>query len=263
MKPIINEIRDMGINFDVLEEIWVIDGILINECPLRIGRPEEELGVAVDLPIEKLPDGRVYIPGSSIKGVLRSLVERILRTQGRYVCNTFLSINKCKVAIQLAKRLYEVEMGWKKIDISGILRIIKEGIGSSPPPEVETLLKNLEDMITKINKEEDRKRGILIFLKKEGLPCDVCKLFGNTELSSHIVVENAYPIHEVGVGYRTRVAIDRFRRASRSRALFTYEYVLPEQEWKFRLKVYNPTSLKHVLKLMIDYIKDVGLEEEV
>jgi CRISPR-associated protein Csm3 len=74
-------------DFDRLEVLTRITGSLVNETPLRVGVGREPpLGSAVDLaPLRiRFADGRTkpYIPGSSLKGVLRSLAESIARTQG-------------------------------------------------------------------------------------------------------------------------------------------------------------------------------------
>ena len=81
-------------DLDRLEVLTVITGRLVNETPLRVGVGKEELeerqpllGSAVDIaPITiRFADGRSvpYIPGSSMKGVLRSLAEAMVRAQGK------------------------------------------------------------------------------------------------------------------------------------------------------------------------------------
>ena len=77
-------------DFDELKVLTRITGTLINETPLRIGVGREApLGSAVDLaPLKiRFADGRSapYIPGSSLKGALRSLAEAIARAKGRSV----------------------------------------------------------------------------------------------------------------------------------------------------------------------------------
>jgi CRISPR-associated RAMP protein (TIGR02581 family) len=74
-------------DFDRLEALTCIRGSLVNEAPLRVGVGREPpLGSAVDLaPLRiRFADGQTkpYIPGSSLKGVLRSLAESIARAQG-------------------------------------------------------------------------------------------------------------------------------------------------------------------------------------
>jgi CRISPR-associated protein Csm3 len=75
-------------DLDRLEVLTVITGRLVNETPLRVGAGRETpFGSAVDIaPITiRFADGRSvpYIPGSSMKGVLRSLAEAMVRAQGK------------------------------------------------------------------------------------------------------------------------------------------------------------------------------------
>ena len=77
-------------DLDRLEVLTVVTGQLVNETPLRIGVGREPpLGSAVDIaPITiRFADGRTtpYIPGSSLKGVLRSLAEAMVRGQEKEV----------------------------------------------------------------------------------------------------------------------------------------------------------------------------------
>jgi len=77
-----------GIDFDKLSFIIDIEGQVINETPLRIGAGKgEELGSA-DLPIYRIA-GTPVIPGSSLKGVFRSFLERLARMQNLFVCDPF------------------------------------------------------------------------------------------------------------------------------------------------------------------------------
>jgi CRISPR-associated RAMP protein (TIGR02581 family) len=74
-------------DFDKLEVLTRITGSLVNRTPLRVGVGREPpLGSAVDLALLRIwfADGRAkpYIPGNSLKGVLRSLAESIARIQG-------------------------------------------------------------------------------------------------------------------------------------------------------------------------------------
>jgi CRISPR/Cas system CSM-associated protein Csm3 (group 7 of RAMP superfamily) len=77
-------------DFDRLEVLTRVTGSLVNLTPLRVGVGREPpLGSAVDIaPLRvRFADGgeKPYIPGSSLKGVLRSLAEAILRAQDRHV----------------------------------------------------------------------------------------------------------------------------------------------------------------------------------
>ncbi len=70
-------------NFDALTERLCLRGSLVTRTGLRIGSGGSGESDAVDLPV--LRDAQRYplIPGSSIKGVLRSTVESLLRGANR------------------------------------------------------------------------------------------------------------------------------------------------------------------------------------
>jgi len=69
-------------NFNkALIEYYEINGVIVNKVALHIGSGRDASpGQAIDNPIVRLPDGRPYIPGSSVKGVFRSIVESYLVT---------------------------------------------------------------------------------------------------------------------------------------------------------------------------------------
>ena len=253
MSGLREKVREMGLNLDVVRLITVIEGLLVNEGPLRVGRPGGGLGDAVDLPIERLPLGTPYIPGSSLKGALRSLAERLVATEGRPVCDVFADLNECEAAILVARGLVK---GWSLGEVREALvgRVNRAGRVAPGVNRVVELLSS-----------EASPEGVVEKLKLWGLPCPVCRLFGNKELASHVLVSDAVPEVDPHVGYRTRVAIDRFRRAARSGALFDYEYVSPGVEWRFRVKAYNVAigegdDPSRLLRSIMDYVKDLGLE---
>ncbi len=69
-------------DFDVLKSITRVEGELVNETPLRIGVGREPpLGAPVDLAVYRVNDVPC-IPGSSLKGVLRSLAELLAESIG-------------------------------------------------------------------------------------------------------------------------------------------------------------------------------------
>jgi CRISPR-associated RAMP protein (TIGR02581 family) len=74
-------------DLDRLEVLTVVKGSLVSETPLRVGVGREApLGSPVDLAVLRVrfADGRSspVIPGSSLKGALRSLAEVIARASG-------------------------------------------------------------------------------------------------------------------------------------------------------------------------------------
>jgi len=82
VKILSNNIADIYGNFKkALIDYYGIQGVVVNKTALHIGSGRDTSpGQAIDNPIVRLPDGRPYIPGSSIKGVFRSIVESYLVT---------------------------------------------------------------------------------------------------------------------------------------------------------------------------------------
>lgn len=74
-------------DFDRLEILTRVSGVLINETPLRVGVGREPpLGAPVDLAVYRVNEVPC-IPGSSLKGVLRSTFEALAASKGKSVHN--------------------------------------------------------------------------------------------------------------------------------------------------------------------------------
>jgi len=251
----------MGLNylnsFEALRCIVNIYGILVNETPLRIGKGAGGLG-EVDLPIEKDPRGIPYIPGSSIKGCIRSLSESLARASGERVCDPLSVKSLCNVATAAIKQATNLSIKGKSLNeikekISGLFK--HEGFESEANILTSTTFKDVNELISKIISDYG--------------PCIICRIFGNTELASHIYIYDSYPtedvINKVTALSRTRVAIDRFRNASRSGALFTYEYVPQGYRWNFRMRIINIDIVRgsgkevDLLRSVIKYMTTHGL----
>ncbi|MDQ1328843.1 MAG: CRISPR-associated protein [Candidatus Poribacteria bacterium] len=119
----------------------------------------------------------IYLPGSSLKGVIRSHAERITRTvdksdkKNHFSCNPLGNVND-------------------KNDEKG-------GDYSCN--------KYFERKEIKEKLKDEFNRGAIIYKDS----CFICKMFGNTALSSHIHITDAYPISDVKTERRNGVAIDR------------------------------------------------------
>lgn len=68
--------------WDTFESRLIITATLRAETALRIGTGGDDAALpsASDLPVLRGADGQPYIPGSSLRGVLRSQIERIVRS---------------------------------------------------------------------------------------------------------------------------------------------------------------------------------------
>jgi len=73
--------------FEKLEQRMIIKGTLTLKTPLHIGAPRTEIDIEeVGLPILKDLQGQPYVPGSSLKGKIRSEAERIAKKEGQPIC---------------------------------------------------------------------------------------------------------------------------------------------------------------------------------
>jgi len=92
--------------FDKLEVFTRIRGVLVNERPLRIGAGKtSSLGTSLDIAVLRTRLGGnyvPYIPGSSLKGMLRSFAESILRARGVEVHSPW-DFNKIKEEAESGK----------------------------------------------------------------------------------------------------------------------------------------------------------------
>ncbi|WP_376790349.1 CRISPR-associated RAMP protein Csx7 [Thermoflexus sp.] len=98
------------------ENRWLITATLRMKTALSVGARASLMPAGSDLPVIKTPEGIPYIPGSSLKGVVRSYIERILRTmdqigqthQGErlWACDPLDEKNRC-VSREQKKTLWE------------------------------------------------------------------------------------------------------------------------------------------------------------
>ncbi|NSW76149.1 MAG: CRISPR-associated RAMP protein [Candidatus Atribacteria bacterium] len=103
-------------DFFRFENRTTIKATLRMETALSVGSRTSFLPAGSDLPVMKTPEGIPYIPGSSLKGVVRAYTERLLRTmdtlekkyQGQRVwaCDP-LDTKKCCVPGDIKKKLFQ------------------------------------------------------------------------------------------------------------------------------------------------------------
>lgn len=95
-------------DFFRFENRTLIEATLVMRTALSVGSRASFLPAGSDLPVMKTPEGVPYIPGSSLKGVVRAYVERLLRTiddlkkrhQGQrlWACDPLDEQNRCVTA---------------------------------------------------------------------------------------------------------------------------------------------------------------------
>lgn len=95
-------------DFFAFENRTVITATLVTKTALSVGSRASLFPTGSDLPVMKTPEGIPYIPGSSLKGVVRAYTERLLRTldatskryQGQrlWACDPLDDQGRCVVA---------------------------------------------------------------------------------------------------------------------------------------------------------------------
>lgn len=200
-----------GFGHDVLRNRYRFAGKLKVESPLRLssGRASE----VTDAPLMRDRGGRIYLPGSSLRGALRSEIERILagvEVTGLRCCSLFVP---------------------------------EDGDAACPTASrgKQKSLTELEEKARRPEAEPEQRAAPLAFLARE--LCDVCKLFGSPLYASRLVVEDALPEPAAALASTVRdgVGIDRDTGKARDGVKFNYEVLESGPAFCLRMQVENLT----------------------
>ncbi|HQU32375.1 MAG: CRISPR-associated RAMP protein [Planctomycetia bacterium] len=170
-----------------------------------------------------------YIPGSSLRGAIRSEVERILASVGATA-----GLKSCT--------LFE-----------------KDCCTEKARDFLSELDKNERNQDTR---EKSTKNELIAAFAKDTL-CDVCKLFGSTVYASRLTIEDALPVgmegNKIPTHIRDGVGIDRDTGAAKDGAKFDYEVIEPAKNglaFLFKMKAENVTNNdKKLLNLILSLLK--------
>lgn len=190
--------------------------------PLRIssGRASDN----TDAPFMRSFDETPYIPGSSLRGAVRSEVERIIATVG---------------------------------DVVGLRTCTFFEKGDCAEKARDFLLK-LEEKERDEREDKTKDERIAEFAKEK--LCDVCKLFGSTVYASRLIFEDAHPVSgKIHNRIRDGVGIDRDTGAARDGAKFDYEVIEPSKNgpfFGFRMVAENVNGQdKKIINLILGLLK--------
>jgi CRISPR-associated RAMP protein (TIGR02581 family) len=207
-----------------LENRYVIAGTL-NPATLHIGS-----GVAdarTDAPFLRDHNERPLIPGSGMRGVLRSRLEKILQAiGGNRGCVLFASPSD-----QTHPTCFTVN--------DNLLDEFKERHKSRPAAERERLLEQK-------------------LLEGDGL-CDICRLFGSPLLASKLRIADALP-EEPKTQIRDCVGIDRDTETAREHIKYDFE-ALDAKSFIFRAELENATDKDLALiAILFQEMRNPGIE---
>lgn len=188
-------------SFDKFISRVAIRGDLIAETGIHIGVGSSSIDPsATDSPVIRDSRGRPFIPGSSLKGAIRSHLESIVRSLSR---NGFWSCDPLAEPCILPRK----ENG-------------REGI--------EEIKERVEKQATKDNKRDQALYDRLLTAEIDGLSCTLCRLFGSPWLASHVLIKDAFVITERWgrrIELRDGVGIDRDTETARQGVKYDFEVV--------------------------------------
>lgn len=204
-----------------LKNRYQFDLKLILETPLRLssGRATDE----TDAPLMRSFDGKPLIPGSSLRGAIRSEIERIIlavgSATGLHSCSLFSESDSDKdCAAKFREYQAEKERTGQEITDQEIADYVAEHL------------------------------------------CDVCRLFGSTMYASRLVIEDAIARENYPTRIRDGVGIDRDTGAAREGVKFDYEVLEPKAatavDFTGMIRVENLTDKdRHLLDLILKLLR--------
>jgi len=206
------------------------EGLLQLETPLRLssGRASD----LTDAPLMRDRDHKIFIPGSSLRGALRSEVERVLagvgESAGLRACVLFAP-DEGQAACVTASR------------------------------EKQEALQELEEKAGRREATPAERNAPLDYLEKH--LCHVCQLFGSPVYASRLMIEDAYPVAGTALqtAVRDGVGIDRDTGAARGNVKFDYEVLEGKPHVTLRLRIENLTETDRKLLNLIFALLRQGL----
>jgi CRISPR-associated protein Csm3 len=193
-------------SFWQFENRWVITGTLRMKTALSVGSRASLMPAGSDLPVMKTPEGIPFIPGSSLKGVVRAYVERLLRTMDEL------------------KQTHNGERLWACDPLDDAQRCITAA-------RKQELLEQA--------KEDDTRFTELIWQHS----CTACRLFGSPWLASRVAFQDAMLANRENLlrltEVRDGVGIDRDLGSAKARIKYDFETVPRGTEFGITVVVEN------------------------
>ncbi|HTG34107.1 MAG TPA: CRISPR-associated RAMP protein Csx7 [Thermoanaerobaculia bacterium] len=190
-----------------------LEGVLTTWTALHIGAGGSGDALGTDSPVVRTAAGDPYIPGSSLKGVLRSAAEALFRGG----------------AGQASRRTL-----WSCDPIAGKNR-------ACLTHERSEKLRTEEEERAKLAGRDPDSRKVAEAIWEES--CTVCRLFGSLALASRVrfadlPLRGESPLLEL----RNGVGIDRDKELAARGVLYDFEAVPPETPFDLRVTMDNPTE---------------------
>lgn len=200
--------------FDTFHGRLRLEGLLTTRTGLHIGAGGSGELLGTDLPVVRNSAGQPFLPGSSLKGVIRSAAEALLRGA------PFAGASGSK------RPLWTCEL-----------------IGGDPCV-TEARVKEIREEKSRAAAADDAgrtHREVAEVVWEES--CTVCRLFGSLALASRVRFPDLPLAGELPVlELRNGVGIDRDRGLAADKVLYDFEAIPPETPFRLTVVVDNPSD---------------------
>ncbi|MEW6448337.1 MAG: CRISPR-associated RAMP protein Csx7 [Bacillota bacterium] len=204
------------LHLEKLSSLTILQGTLVCQTAVRIGTGDQVIPGGADMPVLKDAAGRPFIPGSSLKGVLRSFAERLV--------------------VSL------VPVG-EKVDYNTFDAKFTSCLLHTESHFCLSTCRALQQEFTSLREKNKLKTdcAITAWIKKR--TCSVCRFFGSPYLAGRVWVKDAFVVGEPQpLEVRAGVAIDRDRRAAAAGLLYDLEVVPPGTRFEVEIRAENATE---------------------
>lgn len=204
--------------FDKFVNKYIIKGSIKALTPLHIGTGENSFDpLQVDSTVIRDENGKPYIPGSSLKGALRSCIETLIKSGINSKYESCLIVNEPCISDKCIKEIRE--------------KINKD-----------------KDINNK-----DYKFAEKIYEKM----CDVCKIFGSNYFASKIKIRDCKLKQDMAyVERRDGICIDRETGTALDGRKYEFEQVAAGTEFEFYMSIDNlDDEHEELLKYIINILK--------
>jgi CRISPR/Cas system CSM-associated protein Csm3 (group 7 of RAMP superfamily) len=214
--------------FDTFQSHLIIEGYLVAESGLRVGTGRSAEIVGTELPVIRDKHDRPFIPGSSLKGALRSHLEAVARGMapagadlGHVACNLAEEDEQC---VQ-SGRIYSMDPDWE---------YPKDRLALDKPVGIEDLRQGLD--------ASDEDRDLTFTKRLLANTCLVCRTFGSPWLASPVRVRDVPVVADEWFDQfdvRDGVAIDRDKGTAADGKLYNYEVVPAGTRFELHIEAEN------------------------
>ncbi|MCI0692467.1 CRISPR-associated RAMP protein Csx7 [candidate division KSB1 bacterium] len=213
-----------------------VHGELVLDTALHLGGGRNP-AKGTDSPIVRDGFGRPFIPGSSIKGAVRAVVERLVPNLQISACGLYDREADCLSALP--------ETDPRRETFRDIQEAFGKPLNSSLKEKLSALLQGTGKSLNNLPDSREVTEEDLLFLLDLSL-CDVCKTFGSPFISAAIFFHDA-PVHpEKWVGLtqvRDGVGIDRDSGRAVDGLKYDYEVVPPQTVFQYSMTIETGDAL--------------------